>query len=55
MVGIDDSRSGSDDNVVYVWSYVSVEYTIKRIITRESRHGLYNSLQSNAIKCKTRW
>ena len=44
MVGIDDSRSGSDDNVVDVWSYVSVEHTIERIIASESGHGLYNSL-----------
>ena len=44
MVGIDDSRSGSDDNVVYVWSHVSVEHTIKRIIARESGHGLSNTL-----------
>ena len=41
VVGLDDSRSGSDDNVVDVWSYVSVEYTAERIITCQSSHGLY--------------
>ena len=39
VVGTDDSRSSSDDNVVDVWSYVSVEYTIKCIISCQSSHG----------------
>ena len=43
MVSIDDPHTCSNDNVVYLWNYVPVEYSTKRIVIGESFHGMFNS------------